>query len=114
MALAASDREGFNACGEEDRGERPARYGSDSGTGGYRRVAAPRPHRRRPLGANRDGRDNGDWSGTLRRRWRWRLRRRDGWREALTALWGIVSFASGGGGGGDALVTVKALSLMFI
>ena len=30
------------------------------------------------------------------------MRRRDGWREALTALWGIVSFAAGGGGGGDA------------
>ena len=44
-ALAASDREGFGACGEEDRGECPARDGNDAGTGGYRRAAAPRPHR---------------------------------------------------------------------
>ena len=49
-ALAASDREGFDACGEEDRGERPARDGSDAGTGGYRRVAAPRPHRQQLRG----------------------------------------------------------------
>ena len=30
------------------------------------------------------------------------MRRRDGWREALTALWGIMSFVAGRGGGGDA------------
>ena len=39
------DREGFDACGEEDRGERPSRDDDDAGTGGSRRVAAPRPHR---------------------------------------------------------------------
>ncbi len=50
MALAASDREGFNVCGEEDRGEHPACYGSGSETGGYRRVAAPRPHRQQLRG----------------------------------------------------------------
>ena len=44
-ALAASDREGFDACGEENRGERPARDGDDARTGGSRRVAAPHPHR---------------------------------------------------------------------
>jgi hypothetical protein len=38
-------QEGFDACGEEDRGERPARDGDDAGTGGSSRVAAPRPHR---------------------------------------------------------------------
>jgi hypothetical protein len=43
-ALATSDREGFDARGEEDRGERPARDGNDAGTGGSRRVANPRPH----------------------------------------------------------------------
>ena len=43
-ALAALDREGFDACGEEDRGERPARGGNDAGTGGSRRVATPCPH----------------------------------------------------------------------
>jgi len=51
-ALAASDREGFDACGEEDRGERPARGGNDAGTGGSRRVAAPRPHRQQLRGLN--------------------------------------------------------------
>jgi hypothetical protein len=44
-ALAPSDQEGFDACGEEDRGERPAHDGDNAGTGGSRRVAAPRPHR---------------------------------------------------------------------
>ncbi len=43
-ALAASDREGFDACGEEDHGKRPARDGDDAGTGGSRRVATPHPH----------------------------------------------------------------------
>jgi hypothetical protein len=33
-ALAASDREGFDACGEENRGERPARDGDDARPGG--------------------------------------------------------------------------------
>ena len=45
-----SDREGFDACGEEDRGECLARDGNDAGTGGYRRVAAPRPHRQQLCG----------------------------------------------------------------
>ncbi len=44
-ALAPSDWEGFDACGEEDRGELRARCGNDAETGGSRRVAAPRPHR---------------------------------------------------------------------
>jgi hypothetical protein len=48
--LAASDREGFDACGEEDRGKRPARDGDDAGTGGSRRVAAHRPHRQQLRG----------------------------------------------------------------
>jgi len=43
-ALAASDRESFDACGEENRGERPARDGDDARPGGSRRVAAPHPH----------------------------------------------------------------------
>ncbi len=49
-ALAASDREGFDARGEEDRGERPARDGNDAGTGGSRTVADPRPHRQQLRG----------------------------------------------------------------
>ena len=49
-ALAASGREGFDACGEEDRGEHPARDGNEAGTGGSRRVAAPRPHRQQLCG----------------------------------------------------------------
>ena len=49
-ALIASDWEGFDACGEEDCGERPARDGDDAGTGGSRRVAAPRPHRQQLRG----------------------------------------------------------------
>ena len=49
-ALAASDREGFEACGEEDRGKRPARDGDDAGTGGSRRVSAPRPRRQQLRG----------------------------------------------------------------
>ena len=49
-ALAASDREGFDTCGEEDRGKRPAHDGNDTGTGGSRRVAAPRPHRQQLRG----------------------------------------------------------------
>ena len=40
-AHAASDREGFDACGEEDRAERPAHKGNGAGTGGSWRVAAP-------------------------------------------------------------------------
>ncbi len=44
-ALAASDREGFDACGEENRGERPARDGNDARPGGSRRVTTPHPHR---------------------------------------------------------------------
>ena len=32
-------------CGEEGRGEHPARDGDDAGTGGSRRVAVPHPHR---------------------------------------------------------------------
>jgi hypothetical protein len=44
-APAASDREGFDTCGEEDRGKRPARNGDDAGTGGSRTVAAHCPHR---------------------------------------------------------------------
>ncbi len=43
--VARSDREGFDACGEEDRGERHARDGDDARTGGSRRVAVPHPHR---------------------------------------------------------------------
>ena len=39
------DREGFDACGEEDCGERPTRDGDDARTDGSRRVAVPRPHR---------------------------------------------------------------------
>jgi hypothetical protein len=39
-------------CGEEDRGERPARSGNDTGTGGSRRVADPRPHRQQLCGLN--------------------------------------------------------------
>ena len=38
-----SDREGFDACGEEDRAERPAHEGNGAGTGGSWRVAAPHP-----------------------------------------------------------------------
>jgi hypothetical protein len=49
-ALAPSGREGFDACGEEDRGKHPARDGDDAGTGGSRRVAAPRPHRQQLRG----------------------------------------------------------------
>ena len=49
-ALIASDWEGFDACGEEDCGECPARDGDDAGTGGSRRVAAPRPHRQQLRG----------------------------------------------------------------
>ena len=49
-ALAASDREGFDACGEENRGERPARDGDDARPGGSRRVAAPHPHRQQLRG----------------------------------------------------------------
>ena len=44
-ALAASDREGFDVCGEENRGKRPACDGNDARTGGSRRVFAPHPHR---------------------------------------------------------------------
>jgi hypothetical protein len=49
-ALVASDREGFDACGEENRGKRPARDGDDARTGGSRRVAAPHPHRQQLRG----------------------------------------------------------------
>ena len=49
-ALAPSGREGFDVCGEEDRGKHPARDGDDAGTGGSRRVAAPRPHRQQLRG----------------------------------------------------------------
>ena len=49
-ALAAPDREGFDACSEEDRGERPARNGNDAMTSGSRRVAVPRPHRQQLRG----------------------------------------------------------------
>jgi hypothetical protein len=52
--LAASGREGFDACGEEDRGERPASNGNDTGTGGPRRVAALRPHRQQLRGLDAD------------------------------------------------------------
>ena len=44
------DREGFDACGEENRGERPARDGDDVRPGGSRRVAAPHPHRQQLRG----------------------------------------------------------------
>jgi hypothetical protein len=53
-ALAATGREGFDACGEEDRVERPARNGNDAGTGGSRRVAALRPHRQQLRGLDAD------------------------------------------------------------
>jgi hypothetical protein len=50
-ALAASDREGFDACGEdEDRGEHPARDGNNAATGCSRRVAAPCPHQQQLRG----------------------------------------------------------------
>jgi hypothetical protein len=42
--------EGFDACGEKDRGERPACDSNDAGTDGSRRVAAPRPHRQQLRG----------------------------------------------------------------
>jgi hypothetical protein len=42
--------QGFDACGEEDHGERPARGGDDAGTGGSRRVATPHPHRQQLRG----------------------------------------------------------------
>ena len=50
LALAASDREGLDACGEENRGERPARDGDDARPGASRRVAAPHPHRQQLRG----------------------------------------------------------------
>ncbi len=53
-ALAASDREGFDACGEEDRNKRPTRDGNDAGTGGSRRVATPRPHQQQLHGLDAD------------------------------------------------------------
>ena len=49
-AHAASDREGFDACGEEDRAERPAHEGNGAGTGGSWRVAAPHPQRQQLYG----------------------------------------------------------------
>ena len=51
-SLAASDRESFDACGEENRGEHPARDGDDARTSGSRRVAAPHPHRQQLRGVD--------------------------------------------------------------
>ena len=51
-ALARSEREGFDACREEDRGKHPACGGNNAGTGGSRRLAAPRPHRQQLRGLN--------------------------------------------------------------
>ena len=49
-ALAMLDWEGFDACGEEDHGKRPACDNNNTGTGGSMRVAASHPHRQQLCG----------------------------------------------------------------
>ena len=71
-ALAPSDREGFDTCGEEDHGKRPAHDGDDTGTGGSRRVAAPRPHRQQLRGLDTIHSESTAMAVT----W-WQLRRHD-------------------------------------